>query len=483
VNTSGDLANAGRVLTAQFENMKAEVGSALLPAIQELLPAIGDLVPVIGNVLKSFAPLVTTLIKAVAPILEKIGVLFEGLAEALGPVIESLADALAPILDIIVEVLGDVLEAILPVVVIIVQSLLPVIDILAWVLRSVLGPIITWVADLLSAVLGPVLKVVGDAIGWVAGLFGVATDKVGEFGDAIDSSDPKLARAHGGHSRVARGLNEELIPALEDVGPAAEDMGEAVAVSAVGVEKSLVEVAGEAVKDFVSIFSQASTDTDITANQILTNVQDAVDRQARFTTSIATLTAAGLDSIVSELLTKGPAAVGEAEALAGDLATAFQIESELDAITANNMTALVGAVSKYGDEVNTVFTQLGGEAAIGLANGIVANQGRVTTAMRDTIDLAEKVARLRGKMESPSRLFADRVGLPIAQGIAQGIAGGGPGISSAVSGVIDAATMERLTARIETAVLQARPISLTAVAEGSRDLARTLADDLRFEAL
>jgi hypothetical protein len=68
-NTSGSLANQQRIMAAEFENAKAEIGQALLPVMQQLVSIARDLMPSIVEVGKAFGGLVA----AAGPLIEIIG--------------------------------------------------------------------------------------------------------------------------------------------------------------------------------------------------------------------------------------------------------------------------------------------------------------------------------------------------------------------------------------------------------------------------
>ena len=57
----------------------------------------------------------------------------------------------------------------------------------------------------------------------------------------------------------------------------------------------------------------------------------------------------------------------------------------------------------------------------GLANGLYSALWTVTAAANALVAQAERAARAKAKIHSPSRLFRDNVGRYIAQGIAVGI--------------------------------------------------------------
>ena len=84
-NTSDGLANTQRILKAEFENVKAEVGTALLPVMTELFMTIRDNLPAIKE-------LITEVIRFVPPVIEA-GISVFKFREQLVPTIVAITSA------------------------------------------------------------------------------------------------------------------------------------------------------------------------------------------------------------------------------------------------------------------------------------------------------------------------------------------------------------------------------------------------------
>ncbi len=174
-NTSDGLANAQRILKAEFANVQAEVGAALLPALQALIPAITPLV-------KELGPVLVTIMEALAPVITMV-------ADNLGP----LFDALEPLIEVFglfVEVGGNILEAILPpfiellnmfspIVLQLVEAFMPLVQKLlppfSALLEAIL-PFIQMFADLLGDFVVPLISKFADLLGdYLVGYMGLLT--------------------------------------------------------------------------------------------------------------------------------------------------------------------------------------------------------------------------------------------------------------------------------------------------------------------
>lgn len=76
----------------------------------------------------------------------------------------------------------------------------------------------------------------------------------------------------------------------------------------------------------------------------------------------------------------------------------------------------------------------------GLANGLRAALGVVKSAANALVAEANRAAKAKAKIHSPSRLFRDEVGMPIAEGLAAGMQKGTPSIEAASKNMITAAS-------------------------------------------
>lgn len=202
-NTSDGLANSQRILQANFQDMQATVGGALLPAfaalsagllpvveqlgpvlgdaVESLTPAIEDLAGQIPGLLSSFMPLVPMFVnligvvlqlaQAALPILVRLFESFIPTMEALLPPVMSLIDELLPpladlfitlldatlpIIEAVLPILTDLLVALAPILVKLVNAFLPLIDLIVPILTELLEfliPILTTVAEILAVLL------------------------------------------------------------------------------------------------------------------------------------------------------------------------------------------------------------------------------------------------------------------------------------------------------------------------------------------
>ena len=85
------------------------------------------------------------------------------------------------------------------------------------------------------------------------------------------------------------------------------------------------------------------------------------------------------------------------------------------------MSSMVNSIQSVGMRGVSTMRYVGSMISQGLASGMCSALGAVTAAANAIVAQAERAARARARIHSPSRLFRDNVGRYIAQGIAVGI--------------------------------------------------------------
>lgn len=118
-NTSDGLANSQRILSANFSQMQALIGTELLPVFAALT---GSLIPIVEEI----TPMLAEAFRQVAPAITNIATQIPGLLKQLTPLIPLIADIVTLFLELAVAALPFVVEfisALIPVI----QGLMPVI--------------------------------------------------------------------------------------------------------------------------------------------------------------------------------------------------------------------------------------------------------------------------------------------------------------------------------------------------------------------
>lgn len=216
-NTSDSLANAQRILGANFENVQAQVGGPLLNAFANLttalIPVVNELAPVLVGVMEELAPVIENvagqipgLLQGLFPLIPVIGdiaLIFFELVQALLPFFVEFLNVLIPIVSELVPIFVDFLDAaleplmgvlylmleafapivsaMLPVFAELIIALTPIIIELFYALEPLIMTLLPLFIELINF-LTPILVAVGGIIGellvFAIGLFVGAIDNV-----------------------------------------------------------------------------------------------------------------------------------------------------------------------------------------------------------------------------------------------------------------------------------------------------------------
>ena len=184
-------------LAAGWENMKAAIGTAFLPAAAGAVGILADLVNGAGPLIQSIGPGLSATFSAVgpafsqlgtalaqlipnlsplglafqtlAPVLPQIGQLLAQVATVLAETLTVAAQALQPALESLTTHLSGVLAAVLPVIANLLGQLAPVIGQAV----AAVGGLVAALAPLIGAILGALIPVIQSLLAIIEGVFGV----------------------------------------------------------------------------------------------------------------------------------------------------------------------------------------------------------------------------------------------------------------------------------------------------------------------
>ena len=170
-NTQDGLANAQRILSANFEDLQASVGGPLLEAFAnlttQLLPVIETMGPILTETMEQLAPVIAdlagqipALLEAFLPMLPIIGELaglFLQLVAELLPVFVTLFEALLPViinlLPLFIQFVQDAMAVLVPLFITLVEALLPIVEALLPVFLEIIEALLPVFIDLVEAFL------------------------------------------------------------------------------------------------------------------------------------------------------------------------------------------------------------------------------------------------------------------------------------------------------------------------------------------
>ena len=257
--TTGGMANATKILTAQIDNLKLVLGEALYPILTETIPKISQFVtslttsPEFEQFVQRLAQVFQGLIDTLLPLLP----IFFDLLSTLLPPVMAIFEALAPIVSKLIEAFMPMIQAVLPPLVDLINAVLPIISVLVDIfvmfipivtslvtafipliksylpplleLLTRLAPAIQVVADIMlwlaESVVKPLVSGLGQLVGWFAQLFGFSGKSVNVTTTGLNANRPKLAtggivmpRPGGVPVTVAEGGQAEAIIPLSKLG-------------------------------------------------------------------------------------------------------------------------------------------------------------------------------------------------------------------------------------------------------------------------
>ena len=182
--TSDGLANQQRILTAQLENVKATIGTALLPIVLEIT---------------------TFFATYLLPIIEKLGAAFAGsggdsLKSSLGSVVETIKGFVLPIFDGLVSAFNTIRKAIADNS----DELKPFFTLI----KNIATFIVQYLAPVVGEVLGAAFKVLGKIISGIVGVFAQLVAGINAAVNAVKALASALANSVVGRtvSGIASGL-------------------------------------------------------------------------------------------------------------------------------------------------------------------------------------------------------------------------------------------------------------------------------------
>lgn len=170
-NTSDGLANAQRILAANFANVKAEVGGPLVGAFANLttalIPVVTQLGPVLVGVLDQLAPIITDLaaqipgllvsLMPLLPVLGELAGVFLQLVAELLPIFVNLFTSLLPVITelvpIVASFISEALMVLVPIILQLVEALVPIVEALLPVFAELFTALAPVVLKLVSAML------------------------------------------------------------------------------------------------------------------------------------------------------------------------------------------------------------------------------------------------------------------------------------------------------------------------------------------
>lgn len=435
----------------------ATVASAIIGAFAQAIVTVAGVLPTVTQALAGLAPLVVAFgqaFAAAAPFVTALGEAFTSIISVLPPVITALTDgaaaivtALTPIVEIVGNVFTNIAQIVADAIVKIVQALAPfmpavseMVQALAPVLQSIveafttlvsqISPIIDSIANLFKS-LGESIKTVLDGAKGVIESFGGAVrnilDGISGIFDAIGNA---ALNAGKGFKLMAEGVVMITKTNLGDM--AASLAAVATGIGAIAANGAGIATAGNGMKALgqgMAMVQAYSVGASVALSTVAAAIPTLSAGFSALAPVIASAMARAVTSVQSGMLVivtviRSSAAQMTAAGLQAGQGVSRGVTNGIRSgvgQATSAMNTLILSVQRVGNIGARNMVNIGTQIGNGLARGMIAALPAVTSAANALVDQAERAAKARADINSPSRLFRDQVGRYIAQGIAVGI--------------------------------------------------------------
>ena len=391
---SGSLFVAQKNLAASFDNLQAQVGTALQQPLATLLDSLTPLVESMGTRLTPIFETFSKVVQVLTPLIEPLTETFMLLVDAFTPLQELLVDLIQPLMVPLVSIV-KLLNTNL-------KTLVPSIKFVADILNFILVPVFT----VLALALDTVIKLANDLItqlsnlpivGWVMGLTGGLKGMTSGYTDLnnellkVDASADSLVNTlskpiKSNPLEVARKQAEDTKKSLEGVADAMNDLiddARGVQKDLIGAfditsvlennQNSIVESVTFVNGQFKVITSSLSKGTQNLASAF----QNNLTKLKKFYSNIQALNKTNLDpELIQQIVSAGPDA--------GNATAEAILASGKDGVKALNTTFTdirrvsgnIGA--KIAKQMKAVGTRMGN----GLIDGMVAQRDKLVDQAR-----------------------------------------------------------------------------------------------------
>ena len=431
--------------------------TAIIGAFAQAIVTVAGVLPTVTSALAGLSPLVVAVGQAIAaasPFVTALGEAFTSIISVLPPVITALTEgaaaivtALTPIVEIVGNVFTNIAQIVADAIVKIVQALAPfmpavseMVQALAPVLQSIveafttlvsqISPIIDSIANLFKS-LGESIKTVLDGAKGVIESFGGAVrnilDGISGIFDAIGNA---ALNAGKGFKLMAEGVVMITKTNLGDM--AASLAAVATGIGAIAANGAGIATAGNGMRALgqglamVQAYSAGASASLVSVSAVLPALASGFSALAPIVASAmaraVTSVQSGMTLIVTVIVSSAArmTAAGQQAGQGVSRGVTNGIRSGVDQAT-SAMNTLILSVQRVGNIGARNMVNIGTQIGNGLARGMIAALPAVTSAANALVDQAERAAKARADINSPSRLFRDQVGRYIAQGIAVGI--------------------------------------------------------------
>ncbi|MGQ7357774.1 phage tail protein [Streptococcus suis] len=439
------------------------VASTLIGAFAQAIVTVAGVLPIVAQSLAMLAPLVTAFGQAISMVIVAIGSVapqFAILAVAIGSAVSSVVGAISGLVTAIAGGISQIITAVTPIVEIISTTFTTVVSIVANAIVQIvqaLAPFIPAITNMVVQVaphLASIAQSFSEMVAQISPIIDSLTNLVRGLGDSIRTV---LDGARGvilSFGESVRTILDGIAGVFDSIGNAALNAGRGFNQLAQGIERitklNLLDMGASLAAVATGLSSIGATAGGLSsASGAITGIVQGLARLQAVGIGVAGVmqtlgaTTGRAMSVIAQSIQQAVSAttsgmnkmVSVVNSSANQMAQAGQkagkgvadgVEKGIKSGVSGAqgaMQAMVNAIRSTGMSGVSAMQQVGSHIAQGLAQGMLSGLAAVTSAANALVAQAERAARAKAQIHSPARLFRDRVGKYISQGIAVGIKG------------------------------------------------------------
>ncbi|HEL2480613.1 TPA: hypothetical protein TZY47_000731 [Streptococcus suis] len=391
--------------------------------------AVGAAISMIIRAFSSLAPVITALGTAISEIVTAITTGVADIATAVTPMVEILSSAFVQVVTVVSQAIVEIIQALapfIPAVSEMVQVVAPVLQALVEAfnnLISQISPIIDSIANLFKT-LGEQITSILDSASGVVESFGSAIRNVLDgIAGIFDSIGNAALNAGKGFNQLAQGIERITKLNLLDMGASLAAV--AAGLGAIGATSGGLTSAGSSLSVIVQGLMTVQSVSAIASGSLASLGTVAVSAMSMLVAGVQLAvsgTKSGMNQIVNAISLSANQMI-QAGKQAGDGTTKGVVTGIRSGIgqAGGAMHAMMIAIRDTGMQGVSSMRVVGSMISQGLAQGMMSSIGSVTAAANALVAQAERAAKAKAQIHSPSRLFRDAIGRFLPMGVAVGI--------------------------------------------------------------
>ncbi|MBS8093955.1 phage tail protein [Streptococcus suis] len=391
--------------------------------------AVGVAISMIIRAFSSLAPVITALGTAISEIVTAITTGVADIVTAVTPMVEILSSAFVQVVTVVSQAIVEIIQALapfIPAVSEMVQAVAPVLQALVEAfnnLISQISPIIDSIANLFKT-LGEQITSILDSASGVVESFGSAIRNVLDgIAGIFDSIGNAALNAGKGFDQLAQGIERITKLNLLDMGASLAAV--AAGLGAIGATSGGLISAGSSLSVIVQGLMTVQSVSAIASGSLASLGNVAVSAMSMLVAGVQLAvsgTKSGMAQIVNAISLSANQMI-QAGKQAGDGTTKGVVTGIRSGIgqAGGAMHAMMTAIRDTGMQGVSSMRVVGSMISQGLAQGMMSSIGSVTAAANALVAQAERAAKAKAQIHSPSRLFRDAIGRFLPMGVAVGI--------------------------------------------------------------